>query len=164
MQPNHRLAFTIVVGLLSATAALSSSNYPGGVSNHLGGTTPLPSCTACHTSNAGGAGTVTAAFGEAMVAEGLGGGSDIAGLTAALDALETAGTDSDTGGVGDVAELRAGTNPNDGADDGNTGGGGGGGDQLQYGFGCSATTMPGATIAALAVLLLGLRRRRRRPA
>lgn len=158
----RRPAFTVVLfGALSATAALSSSNYPGEVSNHLGGTTPIPSCTACHTSNAGGGGTVTRAFGVAMVDQGLSGGGDVAGLTAALDALETAGTDSDTGGVGDVDELRAGTNPNDGADDGNTGGGGGGGDQLQYGFGCSATTMPGATVAALGLLLLGLRRRRR---
>jgi uncharacterized protein (TIGR03382 family) len=161
MQSSRRPAFAVLTtAVVCATAALSSSNYPGEVSNHVGANT-VPSCTACHTSNAGGAGTVTAAFGDAMVAQGLGGGGDVAGLTAALDALEAAGTDSDTGGVGDVAELRAGTNPNDGADDGDTGGGGGGGDQVQYGFGCSATTTPGATIAALAVLLLGLRRRRR---
>jgi MYXO-CTERM domain-containing protein len=160
MLPIRRPAFTMVLfGALSATAALSSSNYPGEVSNHLGGTTPIPSCTACHTSNAGGGGTVTPAFGLAMLDQGLSGGGDVAALTAALDALEAAGTDSDTGGVGDVAELRAGTNPNDGADDGNTGGGGGG-DQLQYGFGCGATTTPGGAGAALGLLLLGLRRRR----
>ena len=162
MLPIRRPAFAIVVaGVLSATAALSSSNYPGEVSNHLGGTTPIPSCTACHASNAGGAGTVTQAFGVAMLDQGLSGGGDVAALTAALDALDTAGTDSDTGGVGDVAELRAGTNPNDGADDGNTGGGGGGGDQLQYGFGCGATEPVDGAAAVLGLLVLGLRRRRR---
>lgn len=145
----------LVSALLSSTSALASSIFPGAIATHVSG--PRPSCTVCHATNAGGSGTVTQATGIALKAEGLV-SSDTDALNAALDALETAGTDSDGGGEGDVAELRAGTDPNDGTDDGSDPGTTPT-DTLKYGFGCAQVGAAG--LAPVVVALLALRRRRR---
>ncbi len=146
----------LVSALLSSTSALASSIFPGAIATHLDA--PRPQCTVCHATNAGGSGTVTQAVGIALKAEGLV-SSDIDALNAALDALEAAGTDSDAGGEGDVAELRAGTDPNDGSDDGEDPGSAATDDSLKYGFGCAQVGAAGLT--PVVVALVALRRRRR---
>jgi uncharacterized protein (TIGR03382 family) len=152
----------LVLAALSSTSSLASSNFPGEMSSHLGGDTPVPSCTVCHASNAGGFGTVTKSHGISLMDAGLVAG-DVGSLTAALDTLASDGTDSDGGGVGDVDELKAGTDPNVADDDGGDGGGdGGGGETLQYGF-CAASPQQGGGFGValgLAVGLLAWRRRR----
>lgn len=152
---------SIPILALASMSSLASSNYPGEMSSHLGGETPVPSCTVCHASNAGGFGTVTKAHGISLVEAGLTAGN-IASLQAALDALESDGTDSDGGGVADIAELRAGTDPNVADDDGGDGGDDGGGeDTLQYGF-CAATPAQGGGLGGLFALGFALALRRRR--
>lgn len=99
-----------LVSLASASPA-----YPSALATGL--STPCtPACTVCHQTNAGGNGTATSAFATAMMTEGLTGGSNTDSLTTALDALTTAGTDSDGDGTPDVEQLAAGLDPNTGAD------------------------------------------------
>lgn len=103
--------------LFFAATAHALSNFPGLVSDHLA-MECNPSCTLCHTTPAGGAGTATQPFAEALFAEGLV-SSDSATLTAALDAVQAAGAtyDANADGVNDVDELTVGEDPNpDGTD------------------------------------------------
>lgn len=103
--------------LFLATAAHALSNFPAVVSDHLV-MDCNPTCTLCHTSPAGGAGTATQPFAENLFAEGFV-SSDEATLTAALDAVQAAGTsyDANADGVNDVDELTLGEDPNpDGSD------------------------------------------------
>lgn len=149
--------------------AFATAEFPGAIQTHLSLAAPPPqSCALCHTNGITGAGTVNTPIGRAMRMNGLL-ANDTASLIASLDALETAVTDSDGDGVGDVAELRAGTNPNvasapadggtGGGAGGGAGGGGGGGEVLPPPkFGCGGTVVPGLTVAAALALL---RRRRR---
>ena len=98
-------------------SAFALSGFPAIVRDDAG-MSCLPSCMLCHDSNAGGAGTATQAFVASLEAEGFL-ASDDAPLTAALAAVQAgAGTyDVDGGGVNDVDELVAGSNPNpDGID------------------------------------------------
>lgn len=146
------VVLTAVLGLGSAAA---SPIYPDEIQNHLGGSTPIPSCTICHESILGGSGTVTRPHGEAMIAAGLF-ADDVASLYHALDELDASGLDSDGGGVNDIDELRDGTDPNVPSDDG-TGPHG----PLRYGFGCSQTNGEASLVAlSLGLLLLALGRRR----
>jgi MYXO-CTERM domain-containing protein len=152
---------SVLALMLASTSSLASSSYPGEMASHLGGETRPPSCTVCHASNAGGFGTVTKAHGISLMDAGLVAGSATS-LQDALDALESAGTDSDGGGVADIAELRAGTDPNVADDDGGDGGDDGGGDDtLQYGF-CAATPAQGGGLGGLFALGFALALRRRR--
>lgn len=137
---------------LFAAQALASSVYPGTIKTKLGlSAEPEASCGLCHTSSAGGD-TVSKPFGLAMKGKGLMGGSAIMLLESALTQLETAGTDSDMDGTGDVAELKAGRNPNvsDATPKPMP-------PSLKYGCGASAVPTLGG---ALALLLVRLRRRR----
>ena len=158
-------AYASLLVLLVVPAVHASGNFPADIQNHLQAPAVLP-CTLCHQSPQGGDAVVTA-FGQALKAEGLAGLGDTAALTAALDALEADGTDSDGDGSGDVAELRAGRDPN--VDDGDVDGGGGDGPPVPaYGFGCAAGGH--ASFASVEVVALGavvaagramVRRRRR---
>lgn len=177
------LALGLAAVTLPAVAAASQS-FPGAMHEYLADTGDAPSCppacTLCHTSPAGGAVTVRGVgFTEAIRGQ-----SDVAWrarmqrppgpLTSgdattvgpALQALETLvcfdmtgkPCDSDMDGVGDVAELRAGTNPD---------GPGSLGECPQYGCGASVAPsaaapreVPGAWLfAALGALVLVRRRR-----
>lgn len=154
-----------------ALPAFATAEFPGAIQTHLSlAAPPAQSCALCHTNGITGAGTVNTPIGRALRMEGMV-ASDTASLIAALNALETAGTDSDMDGVGDVAELRAGTNPNvaqapadagmGGGAGGGAGGGGGGEPEVlpPPKFGCGGAVAPGlAVIAALGLL----QRRRRR--
>ena len=74
----------------------------------------VPACTICHKDTLGGFGTVTEPFGKAMQNSGL--FFTEASLSPALQKLEAAGTDTDGDGVGDIAELRVGQDPNGNVD------------------------------------------------
>lgn len=101
--------------LLLATPGIAhaSSGYPGAIQSHLG-LSYSPPCTVCHETDSGGSGTATKAFGSALRQNGLTGGGNTDSLNGALDALSSAGTDSDCDGVGDVAQLEEGREPNTG--------------------------------------------------
>jgi hypothetical protein len=170
-----------VMAALLAGSAWASSGYPGGVQSKLGlSGLPQANCQLCHQSPGGGD-TVSRVFGIAMKARGLTGGGNVTALNAALDALEAAGTDSDNDGTGDVAELRAGRNPNvrdappvtDGGMGGSDGGMGGTGGTTGVGgtvpmeppplrYGCGAEVVPGAIAVGLALSAWARRRRRSR--
>lgn len=156
--------------LLLSAPALATATFPTVIQQHLSlARSPAQSCMLCHTNGITGPGTVNTPMGKALSSQGLL-GNDEQSLRSALDALATAGTDSDGDGVGDVAELKAGTDPNVGApSDGGTGGGAGGGAGGGGGgaggpppprFGCGASVAPGLLAGATLALLL----RRRRPA
>ncbi len=141
----------VVVLALASTSAAASSSFPSETKTHMQ-LTSTPGCTACHSSGAGGFGTVTQPMGKTLQANGLI-ASDIATLDAALDTIESADTDSDGDGVGDIAELRAGTDPN-------IAGGGDSAPALGYGFGCASVGAPQAGLYGLVAVAL-LRQRRR---
>lgn len=104
-----------MITLLFSLAA-ASPVYPSTLVTDLSiPCSPAP-CTVCHASNAGGSGTVTSAFGVAMMGQGLTGNSDIAGLQAALAAVTAAAVDSDGDGVIDTEQLAAGIDPSTGTD------------------------------------------------
>ncbi len=95
---------------------------------------------------------MTTPFGTSMRARGLV-AQNTQSLDTALDALAAEHTDSDGDGVGDIDELKAGTNPNSA----------GGGVVPPPTYGCfDVTGQPGSALAllpvALAMLLLRLRR------
>src|SRR5262249_60151873 len=70
-----------------------------------------PACTLGHETESGGFGTVTKPFGKSMQARGLV-AQNLGSLDTALDALAAEHTDSDHDGVGDIDELKAGSDPN----------------------------------------------------
>lgn len=153
-----------------ALPAFATAEFPGAIQTHLSlAAPPAQSCALCHTNGITGAGTVNTPIGRALRMQGML-ANDTASLVAALDALDAAGTDSDLDGVGDVAELRAGTNPNvaqapadggmGGGAGGGTGGGGGGEPEVlpPPKFGCGGAVAPGLAVVAA----LGLLQRRRR--
>jgi hypothetical protein len=96
-----------------AAGALASPSYPLDVQDAVG-MDCAPQCVLCHDSNVGGAGTVTAAFGVAMMDAGLAGGAQADLVAPALDTLDADGADSDGDGVVDLDELAAGDDPNGG--------------------------------------------------
>ena len=137
--------------LLFAVPAAASDFFPQGIHDHLE-LDYTSQCTLCHRDLVGGMGTVTQPFGEMMRARGLT-CCNLGTLENTLDALEGEGTDVDGDGVGDIQELRNGTNPNpEGIKD-----------PPEYGcIGSVAPTRspwPGATLAAAALVLLVRRRR-----
>ena len=153
------------IALLGALQANASADFPNVVKSHLSLAQP-PACALCHTNGITGMGTVNTPVGDALQAFGLAAGDDTS-LVSALDALQSAGTDSDGDGTGDVSELKSERNPNvsDGsaADGGTpvTDGGSSSGTPPPPKFGCGANAAPGASgLVAVGVLLHWLSRRR----
>lgn len=68
-------------------------------------------CQLCHSDDTGGPMTVTTPFGRAMLKAGTQ-GANPPSMLAALAALEATSNDSDLDGIPDIAELKAGEDPN----------------------------------------------------
>lgn len=100
-----------LVSLALGAAAQASNGYPAVTQNHLQLGT-APACTLCHTTAVGGAGTANTPFGLSVRNAGATGGEQDAKLTAALDAMQTSGVDSDGDGTPDITELKNRTDPN----------------------------------------------------
>jgi hypothetical protein len=90
--------------IASPASVLAHPRFPGAIQQHLG-LRQSPSCSLCHGSTAGG-GPVVQPFGKAMLAAGLSGASDDQGVAAALDQLESDGTDSNGDGISDIESLK----------------------------------------------------------
>lgn len=148
---------TLLALTLISTSAFASADYPGEIQTRYSlASTPLQSCSLCHTNGITGTGTVNTPFGLALRSRGLVSG-DAATLRTALDQLETDMVDSDMDGVTDVDELKAGTNPNavEGATGGGAGGGtgGGGGTVATLKYGCGASIVPELVLVGGLLLL-----------
>jgi hypothetical protein len=126
---NGFLTIVLIASSLSLRT-FASPSFPGVVQVE---TSAVVACTLCHTDPGGGGGNVKQPVGVALVSRGLFAGDD-AGLVLALTQLEEDNTDSDGDGVSDVAELRAGLDPN-------VAGGTEPAVNPQYGFGCSSTNL-----------------------
>lgn len=140
--------------LLLLRPASAYTLFPGWIYEHLDlGSEGVnaPPCTICHLDNNGEKGTVVKPFGIWMYDHGLRGDATEQQLGDLLDQNEDEKVDSDLDGVGDIDELRAGTDPNVA---GNTL------EPPQYG--CLSTTSSTAPAALLGFAALGLVLRRRR--
>lgn len=93
-----------------AGTAAASPSFPPEMDAHLSlGYEPV--CTICHQTLTGGLGTVVQPFGVKMQSRGLV-AANLETLRTALNALEAEGSDVDEDGIGDIQELRDGTDPN----------------------------------------------------
>jgi MYXO-CTERM domain-containing protein len=154
------LAAAAAVTLLPRMA-FATPDFPAAMATDLG-VACAPQCTVCHTTNSGGAGTVTQPFGRQMQIYGLV-KYDQASLASALQQMTSNNIDSNCNGTIDTDELKACQDPN--ANVQCDGGTGNLGDVVIYG--CDASPAgPGSAAAAIAALLLGgmLARRIRRRA
>ncbi len=154
---------SLLLLLVLALPAWASDTFPAVIQNKYSlASQPPESCALCHTNFVTGLGTVNTPFGKAARLHGLV-ATNTAALNAALDAMATELTDSDGDGVTDVAELMAGTSPNQGSGTGGGAGGGGGGGTVlpPPRYGCGASVVP--ELLFFASLLPLLRSRRRRP-
>ena len=95
---------------LLAGAAQASRRFPPAVQAQLGLGYTIR-CSLCHVNGNTGPGTANTPFSISARARGLTGG-DTHGLRAALALMSADGVDSDGDGVGDIAELLRGTDPN----------------------------------------------------
>jgi hypothetical protein len=101
----------LVAAMVSALPAVASPTYPEALAGQLE-LSCAPACTLCHDTTAGGSLTANQRFGIAVRRLRLASGNTEQ-LLQVIAQLEANGTDSDGDGTGDVAELRAGGNPND---------------------------------------------------
>lgn len=109
----HHRHLSRIVGLglfVLAGQAHARGSIPGAIKTHVG-LDAAPACTLCHSAPSGGSGTATKPFVLAMFDANFV-VSDKNSVGPALDALESDGSDVDGDGVGDVQELRDGTDPN----------------------------------------------------
>jgi len=115
-----RSASPMVAGLVAVAAlalpaaAHASTIFPSEVQSHLG-LKSVPACTLCHQTLSGGFGTATQPFGATARNNGAVALST-SSLDSALDKMKASGVDSDGDCVGDIAELIAGTDPDNGSD------------------------------------------------
>jgi hypothetical protein len=140
--------------LLLLRPASAFTLFPGWIFEHLDLAEEglnAPPCTICHLDNRGKRGTVVKPFGIWMYDHGLRGDATEEELGHLLDENEQKGIDSDLDGVGDIAELRDGTDPNIA---GNT--------LSPPQYGCLSTTSRTTPAPLLALDALGLVARRRR--
>ncbi len=150
----------LTVGLVAlgcfgfATRARAKAEFPSEIAGDLSLSYQVP-CSVCHAQGNTGSATPITPFALSMRARGLSGGNDT--LVSALAKLESDAVDSDGDGTTDVAELKAGTDPNSSANASII-------NDQEPGYGCGGTapqgrSAPGAA-AALALSWFLLRRRR----
>jgi hypothetical protein len=117
MMRSQKIAASSLLGLLLALAsppALASTTFPEALRKKLGLEQiagPAPGCRLCHRDDLGGLKTATKPLARSLLQAGAMGGS-VPSLLGALTTLESENTDSDADGIGDIAELKAGTDPN----------------------------------------------------
>ncbi|HMI87518.1 MAG TPA: hypothetical protein VK550_25700 [Polyangiaceae bacterium] len=155
-----RVSFALAVFAL-APAARASDPFPDTIKMQLN-LSEAPPCTYCHQTLIGGLMTVTKPFGRTVQKYGVH-LQDVAALRNAIMQMQVNGDDSDGDGVGDIAELLQGTDPNV------AGEGGIEADEARYGCFCStpparsAPSVVGAAgLAGLALSGFGRRALRRR--
>ena len=106
MRPLSVLSVLSVLG--TASPASATPTFPKVVQSELGLDSPPP-CAACHVGGDTRSGDMTP-LARSLMSRGLEKGKE-ASLRTAIAALDAEGTDSDGDGVGDIDELREGTNP-----------------------------------------------------
>jgi hypothetical protein len=106
-----RLAIVLFTGLFSKGAG-ATPDFPLILKSRFNiATDPVLMCTLCHRNQSGGRDSVEQPFGITLMEHGLT-SFDGAGLERILTEMEANGDDSDDDLVGDIAELKAGTDPN----------------------------------------------------
>lgn len=105
-----RILTTALLGtvMLAPAVAWALPEFPDEIANDVGGTA-VPACSLCHLGGKTGGVTTVTPFVLSLKERGFDGNG--ASLRMALVQLETDAVDTDGDGVGDVAELRAGTDP-----------------------------------------------------
>jgi hypothetical protein len=154
MRFSPTLVALVSMAVLSvAKGAQATPSFPEVIETHVG-LDFRPPCSVCHATTSGG-GPMARPFGIALRERGMR-ASDSASLRVALDKLEEDGVDSDGDGMPDLAQLRAGLDPNTGVSLGGP----------ELGYGCFASIhRPGKprggglvfVALALAVALLRIR-------
>jgi hypothetical protein len=150
--PQPLVALAALAGaLVTSLAARATPTFPATIESDLG-LAAAPPCSLCHVGPTTRA-SVGTPFAEALLARGVR-GFDEKSLGAALAQLEAEKVDSDGDGAPDIAELRAGTDPNVSS----LGGGDAGtGAPETPRYGCGAQIAPArATRTAEAALVLAV--------
>jgi hypothetical protein len=143
-----RVCLALVV-LSLAPPALASELYTNVIQTQLN-LPEKPLCNLCHQTVVGGPLMVTKLFGIRLRDKYGLRGADLAGLQRILMQMQASGEDdSDGDGIGDIAELLQGTDPN-------VPEGGVAADEPRYGCYCSAVPAPSAPAVAGAAWLSGL--------
>jgi hypothetical protein len=141
----------------SVSTLQAKEQFPSDVDNDLNLGYHVP-CSVCHIKGNTGSSTPITPFALSLRDRGLSG--DKTSLSTALSRLEADGTDSDGDGVGDIAELKAETDPNSSANANLA--------TVQApGYGCGGSAPQGhggpAAAGAMGLACLILRRRRGTP-
>jgi len=147
---------TVLMGaVLLAGAARARPDFPPDIADHLSASV-APACSVCHLEGKTNGITVVTPFALSLRAHGFTDSPE--SLNGALDQMATDGTDTDGDGVSDVAELRAGTDPNSPVPGATT---------ADPSYGCAVASRPvhsgwAASVSLLAAAVMLRRRRGRR--